>query len=182
MIDQERNRQQQQTAEQQRTRRHHHRVIFGQPQPEDRGAGKGDGGEQDHHLGQDIAAETTQRIETDDDRVPAEPKKAPASFSSVAGSCRVMAQVIRKAKIGVVEASTTVGAAATYCCAQVIIRNGTVELMVCCCANSFQALASVGSRIPRMYRTTRRKSAAISERAEMKVIGGIEPRPILVSG
>jgi hypothetical protein len=33
-----------------------------------------------------------------------------------------------------------------------------------------------------MYRTTRRKSAAISERAEMKVIGGIEPRPILVSG
>ena len=33
---------------------------------------------------------------------------APASFSSVAGSCRVMPQVIRKAKIGVVEASTTV--------------------------------------------------------------------------
>jgi hypothetical protein len=29
---------------------------------------------------------------------------------------------------------------------------------------------------------TGRKSAAISERAEMKVIGGIDPRPILVSG
>jgi len=27
-----------------------------------------------------------------------------------------------------------------------------------------------------------RNSAAVSERAEMKVIGGIEPRPILVSG
>jgi hypothetical protein len=87
-----------------------------------------------------------------------------------------------KAKIGVVEASTTVGAAATYCCAQVIIRNGSVELMVCCWANSFQALGSAGSRMPRAYRITIRKSAAISERAEMKVMGGIEPRPILVSG
>jgi len=36
--------------------------------------------------------------------------------------------------------------------------------------------------MPRAYRITIRKSAAISERAEMKVIGGIEPRPILVSG
>jgi hypothetical protein len=34
---------------------------------------------------------------------------------------------MRKAKIGVVEASTTVGAAGTYCCAQVIIKNGIVE-------------------------------------------------------
>ena len=93
-----------------------------------------------------------------------------------------MPQVMRKAKIGVVEASTTVGAAATYCCAQVIIRNGIVELMVCCCANSFQALASVGMRRPRAYSMAIRNSAAISERAEMKVIGGIEPRPILVSG
>ena len=33
-----------------------------------------------------------------------------------------------------------------------------------------------------MRRITSRKAAAISERAEMKVIGGIEPRPILVSG
>jgi hypothetical protein len=64
----------------------------------------------------------------------------------------------------------------------VIIRNGSVELMVCCWANSFQAFGSVGSRIPRARRMTSRKSAAISERAEMKVIGGIEPRPILVSG
>ena len=93
-----------------------------------------------------------------------------------------MPQVMRKAKIGVVEASTTVLAAGTYCCAQVIIRNGIVELMVCCCANSFQALASVGIRMPRTRRITSRKAAAISERAEMKVIGGIEPRPILVSG
>ena len=114
--------------------------------------------------------------------VPASPSTAPASFNSVAGSCRVMPQVIRKAKIGVVEASTTVGAAATYCCAQVIIRNGIVELMVCCCANSFQALASPGIRKPRAYRMAIRKNAAISERAEMKVIGGIEPRPILVNG
>jgi len=30
--------------------------------------------------------------------------------------------------------------------------------------------------------TARRNSAAISERAEMKVIGGIEPSPILVNG
>jgi hypothetical protein len=29
---------------------------------------------------------------------------------------------------------------------------------------------------------TSRKSAAMSERAEMKVMGGIEPRPILVNG
>jgi hypothetical protein len=64
----------------------------------------------------------------------------PASLSSVAGSCRVMAQVMRKAKIGVVEASTTVFAAGTYCCAQVINRNGNVALMICCWANSFQAL------------------------------------------
>lgn len=41
--------------------------------------------------------------------VPARPSTAPASFRSVAGSCRVMPQVMRKAKIGVVEASTTVG-------------------------------------------------------------------------
>ena len=71
---------------------------------------------------------------------------APANFNNVAGSCRVMPQVMRKANIGVVEASTTVLDAGTYCCAQVIIRNGIVELMVCCWANSFQALASVGSR------------------------------------
>ena len=93
-----------------------------------------------------------------------------------------MPQVMRKAKIGVVEASTTVGAASTYCCAQVIIRNGMVELMVCCWANSFQALASVGSRRPRKRSTAMRKAAAISERAEMKVTGGIVPSPILVSG
>ena len=49
-------------------------------------------------------------------------------------------------------------------------------------ANSFQALASVGIRMPRARKTASRNSAAISERAEMKVIGGIEPRPILVSG
>src|ERR1700712_5355631 len=107
--------------------------------------------------------------------VPARPSIAPASLSSVAGSCRVMPQVIRKAKIGVVEASTTVGAAGTYCCAQEIIRNGIVELMVCWKANSFQALMSVGMRRPRAYRIVIRKAAAISERAEMKVIGGIEP-------
>ena len=114
--------------------------------------------------------------------VPARPKIAPSSLSSVAGSCRVMPQVMRKAKIGVVEASTTVGAAATYCCAQVIIRNGIVELMVCWNANSFQAFASVGRRRPRIRKTAIRNSAAISERAEMKVTGGIEPSPILVSG
>jgi hypothetical protein len=94
----------------------------------------------------------------------------------------VMLQVIRKAKIGVVDASTTVGAASTYCCAEVIIRNGMVELMLCWKANSFHALASVGRRIPRMCKTTIRNSAAISERAEMKVTGGIVPSPILVSG
>ena len=114
--------------------------------------------------------------------VPASPRMAPSSFSSVAGSCRVMPQVMRKAKIGVVEASTTVFAAGTYCCAQVISRNGNVELMVCCWANIFQALPSAGNAIPRTRRITSRKPAAISERAEMKVIGGIEPTPILVSG
>ena len=76
----------------------------------------------------------------------------------------------------------TVLAAGTYCCAQVIIRNGTVELMVCWNANSFQATASVGIRMPRRRRMMRRKSAAVSDRAEMKVSGGIEPRPILASG
>jgi hypothetical protein len=114
--------------------------------------------------------------------VPVRPKMAPASFVSVAGSCRVIPHVMRKAKIGVVEASTTVGAAGTYCCAQVIIKNGIVELMVCWNANSFQAAASVGMRMPRSRKMTSRKTAAISERAEIKVIGGIEPRPILVSG
>ena len=43
--------------------------------------------------------------------VPARPRMAPTNLKSVAGSCRVMPQVIRKAKIGVVEASTTVFAA-----------------------------------------------------------------------
>ena len=114
--------------------------------------------------------------------VPARPSTAPASFNNVAGSCRVMPQVMMKAKIGVVDASTTVLAAGTYSCAQVIIRNGMVELMVCCWANSFQAAASAGSRRPRACKMAMRKMAAISERAEMKVIGGIEPRPILVSG
>ena len=114
--------------------------------------------------------------------VPARPIAAPASLRSVAGSCRVIPQVMTKAKIGVVEASTTVLAAETYCCAEVISRNGIVELMVCWKANSLQAPASVGIRIPRARKMTRRKTAAISERAEMKVIGGNEPRPILVSG
>jgi hypothetical protein len=41
-----------------------------------------------------------------------------------------MPHVMTKAKIGVVEARTTVFAAGTYCCAQVIIRKGRVELMV----------------------------------------------------
>ena len=93
-----------------------------------------------------------------------------------------MPQVIRKAKIGVVEASTTVLEAGTYCCAQVMIRNGIVELMVCWKANSFQALPSLGILIARSRKIASRKTAATSERAEMKLIGGIEPRPILVSG
>ncbi|MGY4420160.1 hypothetical protein ACVWY2_002585 [Bradyrhizobium sp. JR6.1] len=63
-----------------------------------------------------------------------------------------------------------------------ITRNGIVELMVCWKANSFQALMSVGMRMPRIRSTTSRKAAATSERAEMKVIGGIEPSPIVVSG
>jgi hypothetical protein len=82
----------------------------------------------------------------------------------------------------VVEARTTVFAAGTYCCAQVIIRKGRVELMVCWKANSFQASASVGRRIPLRRKMTSRKAAAISERAEMKVSGGIALIPILVSG
>jgi hypothetical protein len=40
--------------------------------------------------------------------VPARPRIAPSNLSSEAGSCRVIAQVMRNAKIGVVEASTTV--------------------------------------------------------------------------
>ncbi|MGY4420161.1 hypothetical protein ACVWY2_002586 [Bradyrhizobium sp. JR6.1] len=40
--------------------------------------------------------------------VPARPRIAPTNLSGEAGSCRVIAQVIRKAKIGVVDASTTV--------------------------------------------------------------------------
>jgi hypothetical protein len=64
----------------------------------------------------------------------------------------------------------------------VITRNGIVELMVCWKANSFQALMSVGIRMPRILSTTSRKKAATSERAEMKVTGGIEPSPILVRG
>ena len=81
--------------------------------------------------------------------VPARPRMAPASFRSVAGSCRVMPQVMRKAKIGVMDASTTVLDAGTYCCAQVIIKNGIVELMICWKANIFQALKSVGIAMPR---------------------------------
>jgi hypothetical protein len=42
-----------------------------------------------------------------------------------------MPQVMTNAKIGVVDASTTVLADGTYCCAQVIIKNGIVELIVC---------------------------------------------------
>ena len=43
-------------------------------------------------------------------------------------------------------------------------------------------MASVGTRRPRVRRIAYRNAAAISERAEMKVIGGNEPSPILVSG
>jgi len=39
-----------------------------------------------------------------------------------------------------------------------------------------------GDRLLERFGGTSRNSAAISERAEMNVIGGIEPRPILVSG
>ena len=67
MIDDQRERQQHQPAEQQRARRDHHRVIFGQPQSEDRGAGKGNGGEQDRDLGDDLVTEAAERIEADDD-------------------------------------------------------------------------------------------------------------------
>ena len=38
------------------------------------------------------------------------------------------------------------------------------------------------TQLPRISKITKRNAAAINERAEMKVIGGIEPRPILVSG
>ena len=67
VIDDQRRRQQQQAAEQQRACGHHHRVVVGQPQAEDRGAGKRDGGEQDHDLGQDVGVETAERVEADDD-------------------------------------------------------------------------------------------------------------------
>ena len=63
-----------------------------------------------------------------------------------------------------------------------MIRNGKVELMICWPANIFQAFRSVGNLMPRMRRIASKKNAAISERAEMKVIGGIEVNPILVSG
>src|SRR6185437_905907 len=114
--------------------------------------------------------------------VPARPRIAPASLSSVAGSCRVMLQVIRKAKIGVVAASTTVLADGTYCCAQVMVKNGIVELMICWNANNFQACNSLGNEMPRSRSTASRNIAAISERVVMKVIGGIDSRPILVKG
>jgi hypothetical protein len=51
MIDDQRHRQQYEPAEQQRARGHHHRIVVGQPQAEDRGAGERDGGDQDHDLG-----------------------------------------------------------------------------------------------------------------------------------
>lgn len=114
--------------------------------------------------------------------VPARPRIAPVSLSSVAGSCRVISEVIRKAKIGVVEASTTVFEAGTYCCDQVMIRNGKVELINCWVANSFQAFASVGMLTPRIHRIANRKAAAISERAEMKVMGGIVSSASFASG
>lgn len=114
--------------------------------------------------------------------VPARPRIAPASLSSVAGSWRVISEVIRKAKIGVVEASTTVFDAGTYCCDQVMIRNGKVELINCWVANSFQAFASVGILAPRIHRIANRKAAAISDRAAMKVMGGIVSSASLASG
>ena len=54
MIDDQRHRQQHEPAEHQRACGYHHRIVVGQPHPEDRGAGKGDGGEQDDDLGKDI--------------------------------------------------------------------------------------------------------------------------------
>jgi len=66
MIDEQRHRQQDQPAEQQRARGHHHRIVLGQPQPEDRGAGKRDGGDQDDDLGKDIGIEGCERVEADD--------------------------------------------------------------------------------------------------------------------
>ena len=61
--------------------------------------------------------------------VPARPRIAPASFSSVAGSCRVISEVIRKAKIGVVEVSIIVFEVGIYCCDQVMIRNKKIKLI-----------------------------------------------------
>ncbi|MEY9554635.1 hypothetical protein ABIF67_008700 [Bradyrhizobium japonicum] len=63
-----------------------------------------------------------------------------------------------------------------------MIRNGKVELISCWVANSFQAFKSVGSLTPRIHRMANRKANAISERAEMKVMGGIVGSASLASG
>ena len=86
---------------------------------------------------------------------------------------------MKKAKIGVIAASTTVLDAGTYCCAQVIIKNGSVELMICWKANIFHDLKSMGIAMSRNRRTASRNSAAISEREQIKVIGGIDLEPDL---
>jgi hypothetical protein len=80
VIHDQRHRQQQETAEQQRAGRHHHRIVLGQPQPEDRGAGEGDGCEQDDHLSEDIGIETPQRIEADDHGGSGESQHGPGKF------------------------------------------------------------------------------------------------------
>ena len=56
-----------QTAEHQRAGRDHHRIVLRQTQAEDGGAGKGDGGEQDRHLGDDLGAEALDGVEPDND-------------------------------------------------------------------------------------------------------------------
>ena len=69
---------------------HHHRIVLGQPQPEDRGAGKGKGGEQDEPFRRNIGAEPCERIEPDDHGRAGKASTAPASLRRVAGSCRVI--------------------------------------------------------------------------------------------
>jgi hypothetical protein len=110
--------------------------------------------------------------------MPTMPAATPNSLSGVAGSCRVMAAVIRKAKIGVVELRIVARPASTLRSAQAISVKGMTLLRQAWKRKRRQTAASRGRRRPRDRMTAWRMPPAISVRAAMKVTGGMVATPI----
>ena len=106
------------------------------------------------------------------------PAGTPTSFSGVAGSWRVICQVIRKANTGETELRIAAGPASTHCWPHATRTNGNTVQASPAAHTCARSAPSRGSGMPRIRRTAIRSRAAMPMRPDIKVTGGIDSRPI----